>query len=469
MALPRTFAGRSLRDLRLAHGLRQGDMAGRLGISPAYLSQLENDQRPLTETLSDQLRRAFPVEWRGLPQSRRSPLYVSLQEALALGAEGDLLPSTQARRLAEQFPEFAKRFIDLQNSHQQTVQRLAMLDEAIGADQAAGGRLPWEEVRDWFHNANNYVDALDRGAESLATAIAGDGIAPTGPQLAMWLEASGISVERRAGAALRDYDPRERRLILDAAQAEESVRFHLASQIAHVALSEEIDAIVRAAPLRTETARNLLTVGLGNYAAGAMVLPYERFAASARDMRHDIDRLRWTFGASFEQVCHRLSTLQRPGARGTPMFFCRVDVAGNITKRHSATRLQFARFGGACPLWVVHEAVAVPERILVQLAEMPDGLRYVSIARGIVKPSRAYSRIPRRYAVALGCETTFAGDFIYADEVNLANKAAAEAIGMSCRICPRDRCDQRAYPPNDRDIDVNTQRRGVVPYSLSSD
>lgn len=78
-------------------------------------------------------------------------------------------------------------------------------------------------------------------------------------------------------------------------------------------------------------------------------------------------------------------------------------MAGNITKRHSATRLQFARFG-AWPLWVVHEAVAIPDRILVQLAETPDGVRYVSMAKGLVKPSGRYDRNPRRYAVALGCE-----------------------------------------------------------------
>ena len=61
-------------------------------------------------------------------------------------------------------------------------------------------------------------------------------------------------------------------------------------------------------------------------------------------------------------VAHRLSTLQRPGAKGVPFFFVRVDQAGTITKRHSATRLQFARFGGACPLWNVHRAFEQPGR-----------------------------------------------------------------------------------------------------------
>src|SRR5690606_27928269 len=123
-------------------------------------------------------------------------------------------------------------------------------------------------------------------------------------------------------------------------------------------------------------------------------------------------------------VCHSLSTLQRPGAAGIPVFFCRVDMAGNITKRHSATRLQFARFGGACPLWVVHEAVAIPDRVLVQLAETSDGARYVSMAKGLVKPSGRFDRSPRRYAVALGCEAQHASDFVYADTLDLASDKA---------------------------------------------
>jgi predicted transcriptional regulator len=206
-----------------------------------------------------------------------------------------------------------------------------------------------------------------------------------------------------------------------------------------------------------------LSVGLANYAAGALLMPYARFRDEARAVRHDIDRLRHSFGVSFEQACHRLSTLQRPGLRGVPFFFCRVDMAGNITKRHSATRLQFARFGGACPLWIVHEAVAIPDRILVQLAETPDGVRYVSMAKGLVKPSGRFDRAPRRYAVALGCEADHAREFVYADGLTQANPTK---IGVSCRLCPRPDCDQRAFPPSDREIAVDPDRRNVVPYRI---
>jgi predicted transcriptional regulator len=142
-------------------------------------------------------------------------------------------------------------------------------------------------------------------------------------------------------------------------------------------------------------------------------------------------------------------------------------MADNITKRHSATRLQFARFGGACPLWMVHEAVAIPDRILVQLAETPDGVRYVSMAKGLVKPSGSYARPSRRYAVALGCEAVHAADFIYADQLDLSGAGSATPIGVSCRICPRDNCEQRAFPPAGRALSVDPDRRAVVPYGFA--
>ena len=137
-----------------------------------------------------------------------------------------------------------------------------------------------------------------------------------------------------------------------------------------------------AARANTAFVRSAFVFPVRTWTRHGWVLPYEHFRQAARAERHDVDRLTLLYRASFEQVCHRLSTLQREGSRGVPVFFCRVDMAGNITKRHSATRLQFARFGGACPLWIVHEAVAIPGRVQVQLAETPDGVRMFPWQKG---------------------------------------------------------------------------------------
>ena len=201
-----------------------------------------------------------------------------------------------------------------------------------------------------------------------------------------------------------------------------------------------------------------------NYAAGALMMPYRRFAASALELRHDIEQLQHRYNASFEQVSHRLSTLQRPGARGVPFYFVRVDAAGNITKRHSSTRFQFARFGGACPLWNVHEAFGQPGRILVQVAEMPDGVRYLCVGRSIVKRSGNYLRPNRQYAIGIGCEIAHAAKVVYSEGLQLDGQAVP--VGVSCRICERPDCHQRAFPPLGRRLVVRANERRVVPFAI---
>ncbi|WP_156681647.1 helix-turn-helix domain-containing protein [Sphingomonas profundi] len=466
----RLFAGPVLRALRQRHRLGQAAMAQRLGLSVSYLSQLENDDRPVTHAVSAALAAAFPLDWNPADVGGAAHL-AALRDAVADPLFASLPPEPQALdRAAEQQPGLAERFVRLHAAYRRSEERRLIADEAIASGVPGGGRQPWEEVRDWFHNAGNYVDAIDRAAEALAHSLDAEPI-PEGLLVHALKTAHGVDVistsdERDDTPPLRRFDPARGLLALNRAMPPATRRFFLAHQLASLSFAEVIAGIASGADLRAPESRRLLSIGLGNQAAGALLMPYGRFRDSARACRHDIDRLCQRFDVSFEQACHRLSTLQRPGARGIPFFFCRVDMAGNITKRHSATRLQFARFGGACPLWIVHEAVAIPDRILVQLAETPDGLRYVSMAKGLVKPSGSYARSPRRYAVALGCEIEHAGDFIYADGLDLASRTAAAPIGISCRLCPRAGCDQRAFPPADRAIVIDPNVREVVPYRV---
>ena len=466
MPRSRLYAGDRLRELRRTAGLNQRAMAAKLGLSVSYLSQLEGGERPLTAAVTAALARHFPAALAGIEGEAPARRLSALAAALADPAVAPLDAESIAR-LAEERPDLADRFVALHAAKRAAEERAALAEEAMTASTgqaSAGARLPWEAVRDWFHDAGNYVDALDRAAEALA-ARAG----PLEQQLADHRVALALDPDDAAPLARFDGSV----LTLAAASPPETRRFLVAHRLAALAFAETIARIVAAAPLASDEARRLLRIGLANYAAGALVMPYAAFRAEAKAVRHDIDRLSRRFGVSFEQACHRLSTLQRPGAEGIPFYFCRVDMAGNITKRHSATRLQFARFGGACPLWHVHEAAAIPDRILVQHAETPDGVRYVSMAKGLVKPSGRFARAPRRYAVVLGCEAVHAADFVYADAVGLwhggvphGQAGAPTPIGISCRLCPRDDCDQRAFPPTDRAIHVDPATRRVVPYSV---
>lgn len=462
----RLYAGQRVRAVRRHSGLNQAAMAEALGISTSYLSQIENDERPITPQVLTALSRHFAFELEDAPEGAPSLNWQSLlDDPVLAGVEVD---PVRFARLRDSHPEIAHIITNLYQGYRQAAERSAMLDDSLAATGQHNARLPWEEVRDWFHESGNYIDQLDRNAEQIAEEL-GEDLTPDG-LIARLHRDHGITVKplRAAdpNAPLSQYDTASRTLFLAEGIAPESRYFMLAHRLMAHEMRFAIAILAANAKLKSEQAQKLVSVGLANYAAGALVMPYARFREAAMACRHDIDQLTHRFGVSFEQACHRLSTLQRPGARGLPVFFCRVDMAGNITKRHSATRLQFARFGGACPLWVVHEAAAIPDRILVQMAETPDGLRYVSMAKGLVKPSGSYGRKPRRYAVALGCEVEHARHFIYADGLDTAAAGAVTPIGISCRTCPRDNCDQRAFPPTDRPLVIDPDRRGMVPYRI---
>ncbi len=465
----RIFAGGRLRQLRIDQQLDQAAMAQRLGISVSYLSQLENDDRPLTATVKAALAEAYPLDWPAFDERSGERMLGAFIQALAEPDIADTpVEPDRIEKLHLQYPEFAAHYVELHRAYRQTQERLNMVEEAIANDVAAQARMPWEMVRDWFHQIGNYVHELDIAAEQRRSELGSEQRLDEGELIAALLDQHGTqTIIAETGAdLLRRYDPDNNQLLINAALPPESRKFLIAHQYMRHSARSQIEEIVAEAGLAAPGANRLLSVGLANYAAGALTMPYAAFRTAARRTRHDIDRLALIFGVSFEQACHRLSTLQRPGLRGIPFFFYRVDMAGNITKRHSATRLQFARFGGACPLWIVHEAVATPDRILTQLGETPDGVRYVSMAKGLVKPSGTYARAPRRYAVALGCEAAHADNFIYADNLQWRDRAAATPIGVTCRLCPRTDCEQRAFPPADRPIQVDPDNRDVVPYRI---
>ncbi|WP_337185195.1 short-chain fatty acyl-CoA regulator family protein [Phenylobacterium sp.] len=465
------FVGPKVRQLRARRGWRLEACAQKLGISVSYLSQIEANQRPVTDRVLVGLIETFDVPAETFEADEGQRLVADLREAVAdTGTGEEPIPLSELRQIAQQAPALARRFLDLHRANHRLSERLKLTEEAVSLDEAtaASSLLPYEEVRDFFHFKDNYIDALDRAAEDLAQEIGLDASGPADMLMEMYLrERLGVRVRYGPlGDVMRRYDPASHELWLNASQPPATRAFQMAYQVAVANLSSVIEGELAEARFRSAEAVDVCRVGLGNYAAGALITPYRRFAAEARALRHDVEQLAAHFGASLEQVCHRLSTLQRPGHRGVPFYFVRLDYAGNITKRHSATRFRFARFGGACPLWNVHDAVASPDRFLVQVAAMPDEVRYLCVARAVVKRSENYLTPDRRYVLGFGCEIEHAHELVYSEGLDL--KGPAAPIGTSCRICERNDCAQRAFPPVDRRLSVPAHERRTVPFRLGS-
>ncbi|MFA3918109.1 helix-turn-helix domain-containing protein [Ruegeria hyattellae] len=458
------YAGAKLREIRHRLALTQKEFATKLGISLPYLNQMENNNRPVSTTVVLALAQEFGLDVTELSSGDSERLVSDMREALADPLFADTMPPPADLRLtASNAPALARAFIELHRHYRQTHERLASLDEALGREDARLQASPWEEVRDFFHYCDNYIDAVDRSAERFAELAKRDN-GSIGAAAEATLGAQGITVRNVDTDTLRSYDPEARQLKLSSRAAPETRLFQLLLQVALLTHDKLLEATLDFARFQTEAARSIAKIGLANYFAGAALMPYGSFLEAARKTRHDLELLGHRFGASIEQVAHRLSTLQRPGAKGIPFFFVRVDQAGTITKRHSATRLQFARFGGACPLWNVHRAFETPGHFLRQLAETPDGVRYISLARDVSKPGGSFGAPVRRYAIALGCEIRHADALVYADNLDVNNASAYEPIGISCRICERATCHQRSVPPLERRLTIDPDTRGTLPY-----
>jgi len=465
MATQKLYAGVKLREIRSRLELTQKAFAEKLGVSLPYLNQMENNHRPVSAGVVLALAQEFGVDVTELSTGDAERMVVDMREALADPVFADAAPPLGDLRLAaSNAPALARAFLSLHRAYRQTHERLASLDEVLGREDSSVQPSPWEEVRDFFHYCDNYIDPVDRAAEYFAR----DHIDPQSALKASisHLSEIGILVKYEEDVPLRSLDTSTGQLILSSRANSATQRFQILHQIALITQNDLLEATLDLARFQTEEARAIAKIGLANYFAGAALLPYGAFLKAAQDSRHDLERLADIFGASFEQVAHRLSTLQRPGAKGVPFFFVRVDQAGTITKRHSATRLQFARFGGACPLWNVHQAFETPGRFLRQLAETPDGVRYLCLARNVSKPGGSFTAPVRRYAIGLGCEITHADQVVYADDLDISKQAAFEPIGISCRICERQDCHQRSVPPLERRLSVDHNQRGVLPYNI---
>ncbi|MFI9460711.1 short-chain fatty acyl-CoA regulator family protein [Streptomyces xiamenensis] len=464
--MTKVYAGARLRQLRQERGLSQAGLARVLSISPSYLNQMEHDARPLTVPVLLRLTEAFGVDPGFFSRRESARLLADLTEALAEEVSAGRVRAADLARLAQEQPELAGTLVEYGRRNAALTERLAELSGGRAEGTPAGPRSPHEEIREFFYRRQNYLHDLDVAAEELARSL---GIGPGGA-----LPALAARLEERHGVRLADgcevlhrYDPARRELRLSGRLRPGQRAFRMATQVALMEYAEELSALAAQDFAADTDAWALARIGVAHYVAAALLLPYGVFHGAAEELRYDIERLTDRFGLGYETVCHRLSTLQRPRLRGVPFSFVRVDRAGNMSKRQSATGFHFSRAGGTCPLWNVYEAFAAPGRIHVQIAAMPDGRRYLWTARTVTRHQGGWGEPRKTFAIGLGCELRHAGRLVYSDGLDLSHRAAATPVGMGCRICERLDCPQRAVPPLGQRLAFDENSSTFVPYPVA--
>ena len=447
-----------MRRLRRASGLTQAGLAQALDVSPSYLNLIEANQRPLSAALMLRLAERFDFD----PRSLAGTVPGGGAEALR-------------RRLAD--PMFA----DLSIDRAQLEDWIASAPDAAEAfarlfDRGVAGGVPLQndmiaatrrEIERW---RNHFAD-LDSAAETLAD------------ELRLGLTALYSAIDERLRVrhrlsirilpvdvmpdSLRRLDLHARQLQLSELLDPASRTFAAAYQLAQLEAKDEIDALVRGGDFAERASERLFRRHLTSYFAAALMMPYARFLRACESTGYDVELLQRRFGAGFEQVVHRLTTLQRVGARGLPFFMLRIDRAGQASKRHSgASNSPLVESEGRCPLWRVHEAFSTPGRLITQLVMLEDDSRWLTLARTVQPQGGRAGGIRAEFAIGLGLSAELASPLASARGIDL-RRGAATPIGLGCSACMRPDCPQRSAPPAGRTLVFNERERGLTPFAFT--
>jgi len=456
------YIGPRIKRLRRELGLTQQVMADDLGISPSYVALLERNQRPVTADLLLRLARTYRLDIGDIAAEDAEGYARRIGDVLRDPIFSDIdLPALEVADLATSFPGISEALLRLYGAWRRE-------QEALADQRVSGGSVeqpdPFTEVRRYFTAQRNHFPSLETRAEELAGEIATAGGSEA------WLRARGTRPRFLPPDVLMDtlrrYDRHNDELLLVDTLDAPGRAWQLATHIAYTAMRQDLARILHDTAFASETSANLVRRSLAAYAAAALLMPYDRFARAVEARHYDVEALSRQFGMSFEQVAHRLTTLNRPGQERVPFFFIRVDQAGNVSKRLDGAGFPFAAHGGGCPLWSVHSVFSTPGQIVTQWLELPEGQRFFSIARTVTQGGGAHGMPRVRRAVALACAAEHAPRLIYARGSD-PRAVPATPIGVSCRLCHREACPARSAPPIGREILPDDYRRTTQPFAFA--
>jgi len=463
--------GAKIRSLRKREKMTQAKLAQTLGISASYLNLMEHERRPVTGDVLIQIADIFEVELREFQGVGVERLVGELSEVFGDSMfENHELGIQEVREFARHVPDVGRAVVSLYQSYRELREELQNVASRLEqTTEVESWRLPSEEVSDFLQRHGNYFPTLELAAESVRGKAAVSNTDMFGALKHYLHSAHGIEVRivqaSPTSRTVRKFDPERKILEVSELLGPHTINFQLAHQIGLLEYSPMLDSLASDRHLTTVDSKALLRVAMANYFAGAVLMPYEAFLTAAREVRYDLDMLGHRFRTSFEQVAHRLTTLRRPGNQGVSFHFMRVDIAGNISKRFSASGIQFARFSGTCPRWNLVVAFMTPGQIRTQLSVMPDGQHYFCVARTVNRGERGFHAPPAIHAIALGCRLEEASQLVYSDGVDLGRLEMAVPVGVTCRLCERMDCEQRAFPPIQRSLHIDENVRGLTFYA----
>ena len=401
-----------------------------MGVSPSYLNLIEHNRRRIGGKLVVDLARVMGVEPAALAEGAEDALVAELTDAAArlpAAARRGATPAEteRAEDFAGRFPGWAglvaaqaRRIGELERLAEALSDRLAhdphlaaSLHEvlsAVTAIRSAASILAEPDIDpDWrarfLRNVGEESRRLSESAEGLVA----------------WLDAPDALAER----PLSPVDE------LGAFAAQSG--YHFAALEGPAAGEAEIAALLRASPVLADAgAAELARTMLYRYREDARLMPARAFETSRAAAAGDPARLASAFGTGLDAVLRRSAAL----VPGTGLVTC--DGSGTLTLRKPVEGFALPRFGAACPLWPLYQALARPAQPVAALVEMPGRMprRFLCRAVSLPRPGAGFD-VPPVYEATMLIEPA-------PDEA----PGPVVAAGSTCRVCTRAPCPARREP-----------------------
>jgi predicted transcriptional regulator len=466
MAEGKLFAGHAVKRLRRASGLTQAAMAEALGVSASYFNLIERNQRPLTAPILLRMAERYDFDPRRLGGATSGGGVEAIRRRLADPMFADLeIERSEVEEWLSAAPGGVEAFARL-------------FDAGAGAGAGAGARMPVAfdtvaPVRGEIERWRNHFPDLEAFAETLSDELrmgSGDLYGAIAERLRVTHQLSIriLPVDVMPGT-LRRLDLHARQLQLSELLDPASRLFSAAFQLGQLEAKDEIEALIRGANFADRVSERLYRRHLTSSFAASLMMPYDRFLRACEATGYDVELLQRRFGAGFEQVAHRLTTLSRVGSRGLPFFMLRIDRAGQVSKRYAgASASPLVEADGRCPLWDVHAAFDRPGTLMRQIVEIEDGSRWFTMSRTVSPQGGRVGQVRAQFAVGIGLDAALAAPLAASRgfDLKLGN---ATPVGLGCRACTRADCPQRAAPPSSRVLVFNERERGVSPFVFAAD
>jgi predicted transcriptional regulator/transcriptional regulator with XRE-family HTH domain len=463
--------GHRIKTKRRKIGITQAELSKKLSISPSYLNLMESGKRKINLDLLLKISNELNLEISDISKKLDTNLYQNLMDLLGDNLFENLdITNFDVKELINTSPLIAKALVKLGDNYKKKNQDIVSKVENISGKfiDSRKNSFPGEVVSDFIQENENYFPKIEEFSSNFFSKAQTNNRMGYSSICEYLINKHGIQVKDvvpdENKPFTKQFDPIKKIFILSDYLTLESKKLYAAAQVAQLEANETIDEYLNSFSFPTKESRKLSKVALLNYAGAAIIMPYKYFYEECIKQRYDVELLQNTFATSFEQVAHRITCLQDPKMKGVPFHMLRADVAGNISKRFSLSGIEIPRYGGACPRWNIYAAFTMPGKINAAVSKMPNGKKYVCIARTVEKGVGKHGMFKSLLSIGLGCEAKYASNFVYADTLNLNDKKTETPIGVNCRTCDRMDCQQRAFPPLHKKFDIDLNKRGISVY-----